>query len=176
MSTARRLAAGLRISLRDLPQRVLDKLGLGQQPLESSVLLAQLLEFFGGVGVHPAVSAAPVVQRRRRDTEFGGDLLAGLALRGQLVRAAQLAHDVLSGMPLPTSHTFHRPFQPDIGRQDSKTGLIWPRGFEPWLCELRDRIGGRPERFELSGADVTEVAVTAFNVVEVVDVIGDGRD
>jgi hypothetical protein len=28
---------------------------------------------------------------------------------------------------------------------------------------------------ELCGADVTEVAVTAFDVVEVVDVIGDGR-
>ena len=31
-----------------------------------------------------------------------------------------------------------------------------------------------PERFELRGADVTEVAVTAFDVVEVVDVIGHG--
>src|SRR6202008_426930 len=77
-------------------------------------------------------------------------------------------------MPLSTSHVFHRPFQPDIGPQDSKTSLIWPRRFEPWLCELRDRIGGCPERFELCGADVTEVAVTAFDVVEVVDVIGDG--
>jgi protein-L-isoaspartate(D-aspartate) O-methyltransferase len=38
-------------------------------------------------------------------------------------------------------------------------GLIWPRRFEPWLCELRDGIGGYPERFELCGADVTEVAV-----------------
>ena len=37
--------------------------------------------------------------------------------------------------------------------------LIRPRRFDPWLCELRDRIGGRPERFELCGADVTEVAV-----------------
>jgi hypothetical protein len=50
--------------------------------------------------------------------------------------------------------------------------VICPRRFEPWLCELRDRIGGRPERFELCWADVTEVAVTAFGVVEVVDVIG----
>jgi len=37
--------------------------------------------------------------------------------------------------------------------------LVWPRGFEPWLCELRDWVGGRPERFELCRADVTEVAV-----------------
>jgi hypothetical protein len=35
--------------------------------------------------------------------------------RRQLVCAAQLAHDVLRGMPLPTSHVFHRPFQPTIG-------------------------------------------------------------
>jgi IS30 family transposase len=52
--------------------------------------------------------------------------------------------------------------------------LIRPRRFEPWSCELRDRIGGRPERFELCGADVTEVAVPSFDVVEVVDVIGHG--
>src|SRR6185369_13383869 len=34
------------------------QLGLGQRPLESSVLLAQLRELLGGVGVHPAVAAA----------------------------------------------------------------------------------------------------------------------
>jgi hypothetical protein len=55
---------------------------------------------------------------------------------------------------------------------NSHEHLICPRRFEPWLCELRDRISGRPERFELCGADITEVAVTSFDVVEVVDVIG----
>jgi hypothetical protein len=35
-------------------------------------------------------------------------------------------------------------------------------------------MGGRPERFELCRTDVTEVAVAAFDVVEVVDVIGHG--
>ena len=50
--------------------------------------------------------------------------------------------------------------------------LICSRRFEPWSCELRDLIGGCPERFELRGADVTEVAVAAFDVVEVVDVVG----
>ncbi|ODQ97464.1 hypothetical protein BHQ21_26255 [Mycobacterium sherrisii] len=86
-----------------------------QQPLEPGVLLAQLLEFLGGIGVHPAVDASPVVQRRRSDTQFGGDLLAVLTLSGQLIRAAQLAHDVLRGMPFATSHVFHRPFRPDLG-------------------------------------------------------------
>src|SRR3954452_4762673 len=56
---------------------------------------------------------------------------------------------------------------------DSRSPLIWPRCFEPWLYELRDRTGGCPERFELCWADVTEVAVTAFGVVKVVDVVGD---
>jgi hypothetical protein len=55
---------------------------------------------------------------------------------------------------------------------DSRKKLICPRCFEPWLCELRDRIGGRPERLELCRADVTEIAVAAFGVVEVVGVVG----
>jgi hypothetical protein len=55
------------------------------------------------------------------------------------------------------------------------SGLIYARRFEPWSCELRDRIGGRPERFVLCRADVTEVAVAAFDVVEVVDVVSYGR-
>ena len=58
---------------------------------------------------------------------------------------------------------------------DSKSGLVCPRRFEPWLCELRDGIGGCPERLVLCRADVTEVAVAAFDVVEVVDVVGYGR-
>lgn len=42
--------------------------------------------------------------------------------------------------------------------------LICPRHFEPRSCELRDRIGGCPERFELCRADITEVALAAFDV------------
>jgi hypothetical protein len=128
MSTARRLAAGLRIFLGHLTQRVLLQLRLGQQPLQSAVLLAQLLELLGRIGIHPAVGAAPVAQRRRRHSQLGGDLLTDLALGSQLVRPPQLAHDVLRGMPLPTSHKFHRPFQPDIGPQDSKTGWTHSAG------------------------------------------------
>src|SRR6476646_718352 len=47
------------------------QLGLGQRPLEPSVLLAQLRVLLGGVGVHPAVAAAPAVQRRRRHLQLG---------------------------------------------------------------------------------------------------------
>src|SRR6478672_6480472 len=128
MSTARRLAAGVRIFPCHLAQRIFFQFGLGQQPLEPGVLLAQLLELLGGVGIHAAVGAAPVVQRRRRHAELAGDLLTGLALGSQLIRAAQLAHNVLRGMPLPTSHKFHRPFQPDIGPQDSKTSWTHSAG------------------------------------------------
>jgi hypothetical protein len=125
MSTARRLAAGLRIFLGHLAQGILFQFSLGQQPLQAGVLLTQLLEFLGGVGVHPAVGAAPVVQRRRRHSQLGGDLLTGLARRGQFVRAAQLAHDVLRGMPLPTSHVFIVPSSPRSGHRTLKlVGLI----------------------------------------------------
>lgn len=44
-STARRLAAGLRIFQCYLPQCILLQLGLGEQPFELAVLLAKLLEF-----------------------------------------------------------------------------------------------------------------------------------
>lgn len=46
-------------------------------------------------------------------------------------------------MPLPTSHVFHRPFQPDIGPQDSKTAWTHSRG---------TRHAYRPE----TGADVIQ--------------------
>src|SRR5690348_15530385 len=36
------------------------------------------------------------------------------------------------------------PWWPD---PDRLIHTICPRCFEPWSCELRDRIGGRPERF-----------------------------
>src|SRR6478609_7960936 len=74
---------------------------------------------------------------------------------------------------LPTARPLRCHLYPPMN--DSRSPLMCPRCFEPWLCELRDRIGGCPERFELCWADVTEVAVTAFDVVEVVDVIGDCR-
>src|SRR5258708_10202243 len=71
------------------------------------------------------IDAPPVVQRRRRDTEFGGDLHAGLACSGQLVRAAQFAHDVLRGMPLPTSHLLIVPSSPTSGHRTLELdGLI----------------------------------------------------
>lgn len=45
MSTARRLAAGLRIFQCYLPQCILLQLGLGKEAFELAVLLAKLLEF-----------------------------------------------------------------------------------------------------------------------------------
>jgi hypothetical protein len=78
ISTARRLAAGLRIFPQPPMQRFPLQLGLGQQPLEAGGLLAQFLEFLSSIGLHPAVGKPPVVQRRRRHTEIGGDLLTVL--------------------------------------------------------------------------------------------------
>jgi hypothetical protein len=140
MSTARRLAAGLRISLGHLAQGVFLQFGLGQQPLEPGILLAQLLELLSGIGVHPAVGAVPVVQRRRRHTEFGGDLLASLPLASQLVRTAQFAHDVFRGMPLLTSHDFIVPFGPASGHRTLKVIGLIPG--EDAKVALRDKTSG----------------------------------
>jgi hypothetical protein len=46
--------------------------------IEPGVLLAKLLQLLGRIGVHPAVAAAPVVQRRRRHLQLSADLLARL--------------------------------------------------------------------------------------------------
>ena len=81
-----------------IPQCVLFEFGLGQRPLEARVLLAQLLKFLGGVGVHAAVGAAPVVQRGRRHTELGGDLLTCLAFSSRLISWAQFARPRTTGL------------------------------------------------------------------------------
>jgi hypothetical protein len=39
--------------------------------------------------------------------------------------------------------------------------LICPRRFEPWLCELRDRIGGRPQGLELKASRTERISRTA---------------
>lgn len=46
-----------------------------------------------------------------------------------------LAHDVLCGVPLPSSHVPHRPIRPRHGQQDSKTR--WTRS--PGTCQHRRR-------------------------------------
>ncbi len=53
---------------------------------EPCVLLTQLLELLGGIDVHTAVGAPPVVQRRRRHLQLDSDLFARPALSGQLIR------------------------------------------------------------------------------------------
>ena len=54
------------------------------------------------MGVRPAIGAPLIVYRCRRHLQFG-DHLAGLALGSQLIRTAQLAHNVSRGVPLPSS-------------------------------------------------------------------------
>lgn len=53
--------------------------------------------------------------------------------------------------------------------------LICPRRLETRLCELDGVMGSCPQRLVSCGVDVTEVAVAAFDVVEVVDVIARRR-
>jgi X-X-X-Leu-X-X-Gly heptad repeat protein len=79
-------------------------------------------------------------------------------LGGMSQIATQLQNSARASTRSDASSGFFLPW-PDPNRLIS---LICPRRFEPWLCGLRDRIGRRPERFELCGADVTEVAVPVF--------------
>src|SRR5271156_2397087 len=101
----------------------------------------------------------------RRNRQIGGNLLARPALSSQLVSSAQLAHDVLSGMPLPTSHKFHRPFQPDIGPRDSKTSWTHSAGTrqcasnfgEPYRREARVPLGTHVPTREAKGKRTCEL-------------------
>jgi hypothetical protein len=56
-------------------------------------------------------------------------------------------------MPLPTSHVFHRPFQPDIGPQDSKTSRSQSRGTrqsgETWRAAVKKRFPSTPSTTSL---------------------------
>jgi len=65
------------------------------------------------------VSIAPWVRRQlysvAGDPEFGGDLLAGLARRGQLVRVAQFAHDSSAERRFRPAADFIVPSSPTSG-------------------------------------------------------------
>jgi hypothetical protein len=68
-------------------------------------------------------------------------------------------------MPLPTSHRFHRPFQPNIGPQDSRTG---------WTHSAGTRQHDNWQKFEMKRAGVNvltqimESLNIRFKIVKVV--------
>jgi hypothetical protein len=70
------------------------------------------------------------------------------------IRTAQFAHDVFGGVPLPTSHTSHRPFEPGVGPQDSKTGLDLFSGSTPHRHSRHFSVAARSSPFNHSHGNV----------------------
>lgn len=67
-------------------------------------MLPELVKFLRDVGVHTAIRTSPVIHCGERHLQLGSKLLRGLARRGELVGTAQPVHDLLRGMPFPSSH------------------------------------------------------------------------
>ena len=71
------------------------QLGLRQKLLEPGVLLLQLSQSSGFLGLHAAVLLPPTVIRRLRHLDDAADLDDGLALGDQLLSGLELADDLL---------------------------------------------------------------------------------
>jgi hypothetical protein len=77
-------------------------LGLGQQPLEPGVLLLQLLQALGVLGLQAPELVAPPKVRLLADTQLPGNLGDIGALREQPISLGQLPNDLLGRVPLPS--------------------------------------------------------------------------
>ena len=90
---------------------------------------------------------------------LGGDLLTGLALGSQLISTTQLAHDVLRGMPLPTSHLFIVPSSPTSGHRTLKeAGLIqWEHATTTTLPSNLTGAEGKPSYSTANGEDAQRI-------------------
>jgi len=96
-------------------------------PKEGGKEYTLTIEFSGNLDMQSLHKCAVLPESLPITDHATGSYLEGMEqYRGYdiLIRAAQFARNVFCRMPLPTSHNFHRPFTPDIGPQDSKTGLI----------------------------------------------------
>jgi hypothetical protein len=119
-------------------------------------------------GSRPTPRAATATKSRTRAwSQLRGDLVGGLAFGSQFLRAAQLAHDVLRGMPLPTSHLFIVPFGPTSGHRTLKQWVQISWIHLPGICHTHLGLAKRvarhielwPKRFRRSpGCGATEQA------------------
>ena len=119
---------GSEVSLGKVLEHRLLQLGLRQQllllrrslRLEASVLLLQLGQAFGFLGLHAAVLLPPTVIRRLRHLDDAADLDDGLALRDQLLSDLELADDLLGCV----ADAFH----------SEVPGPVWPDedSHSPW--------------------------------------------
>jgi hypothetical protein len=71
---------------------------VGHDLLEAGVLVLELLQTLGALGLHPAVLGAPAVPRRLRDLEGPEDFREVLAVVEQPVAFAELADHLLGGV------------------------------------------------------------------------------
>src|SRR4051794_15300277 len=90
---------GSPVSLGDLLQRLRFQRLIGDDALQPRVLALELPEALGVIGLHPAVLVTPPVIRRLRDLQGLADLGDRLALAQQPIALAQLADDLLGGVP-----------------------------------------------------------------------------
>ena len=111
---------GSEVSLCKVLEHRLLQLGLRQQFLEPGVLLLQLGQAPGLLGLHAPVLLPPAVVRRLRHLDHAADLDDGLALGDQLLGSFELADDLLRCVP----GAFH-------GRVP---GPVWPAedSHSPW--------------------------------------------
>jgi len=91
-------APGSEVSLSQLLGHRLLQLGFCQKLFEAGVLLLQLVQPLGLLGLHTAVELPPAVVGRLSDFKDATNVSNGLALGQQLLSGFELADDLLGGM------------------------------------------------------------------------------
>jgi len=126
---------GSEISLGEIPllrrslrlEHGLLQLGLCQKLFQPGVLLLQLGQPPGLLGLHPAVLLPPAVIRRLRHLDDAADVSDGLALDDQLLGSFQLADDLLRRVPGAFHGEVPGPVWPDEDSHSPWTDLRGPR-------------------------------------------------
>jgi len=90
---------GAEVSLGEILEHGLLQLGLCQKLFKPGVLLLQLGQPPGLLGLHPAVLLPPAVIHRLRHLDDTADVGDGLALDDQVLGSFQLADDLLRRVP-----------------------------------------------------------------------------
>ena len=116
----RNAAPGSEVSLGQLLEHRLLQLGFCQKPFEAAVLLLQLGEPFGFLGLHAAVELSPAVISGLRHLQCPADVGDALALGDQLLSGFELADDLLGCV----AGSFH----------GGVSGPVWPDedSHSPW--------------------------------------------
>jgi len=98
-----------------------------QQLLEPGVLLVQLNQPSGLLGLHPAVLLPPAVVGRLRHFDDAADLDDSLALGDQLLGGLELADNLLRRVPGPFHGRVPGPVWPDEDSHSPWTSFRGPR-------------------------------------------------